>query len=132
MGDVTRAAPASFVSGDRQKEGIFPLWSVLANISIGRIGLRPALGLVSDRSERLAAAPSAERIRLDLTRFDSRIGELSGGNQQKALVSRAVAAETPIVLLDDPTRGVDVGTLHSEILVATQAANSAGAGELAT
>lgn len=109
-GPVMRAAPASFVSGDRQKEGVFPLWSVLANVSIGRIGPRPALGLASDRAERLAAAPAAERIRLDLARFNSRIGELSGGNQQKALVSRAVAAMTPIVLLDDPTRGVDVAT----------------------
>ena len=71
---------------------------------------RLALGLVSDSAERLAATPSAERIRLDLARFNSRIGELSGGNQQKALVSRAVAAITPIVLLDDPTRGVDIGT----------------------
>ncbi|HLX99867.1 MAG TPA: ATP-binding cassette domain-containing protein [Roseiarcus sp.] len=109
-GVVTRAAPASFVSGDRQKEGVFPLWSVLANVSIGRVGPRPALGLVSDRKEREAARPAAERIRLDLARFDSRIGELSGGNQQKALVSRAVAAETLIVLLDDPTRGVDIAT----------------------
>ena len=98
------------MSGDRQKEGVFPLWTVLANISIGRVGPRPALGLVSDRAERLAAAPAAERIRLDLTRFNSRIVELSGGNQQKALVSRAVAAMTPIVLLDDPTRGVDIAT----------------------
>jgi ribose transport system ATP-binding protein len=109
-GAVTRAAPASFVSGDRQKEGVFPLWSVLANISIGRVGPRPALGLVSDRAERVAAEPAAQRIRLDLNRFNSRIIELSGGNQQKALVSRAVAAMTPIVLLDDPTRGVDIGT----------------------
>ena len=109
-GAVTRTAPASFVSGDRQKEGVFPLWSVLGNVSIGRVASRPALGLVSDGAERLAAKPAAERIRLDLTRFNSRIVELSGGNQQKALVSRAVAAETPIVLLDDPTRGVDIAT----------------------
>ena len=107
---VTRLAPASFVSGDRQKEGVFPLWNVLANIAIGRIAPRAALGLVSDRKERLAAAPAAESLRLDVNRFSSGILELSGGNQQKALVSRAVAAQTPIVLLDDPTRGVDIAT----------------------
>jgi ribose transport system ATP-binding protein len=107
---VTRLAPASFVSGDRQKEGVFPLWNVLANISIGRIASRTALGLVSDRQERLAAAPAAESLRLDVSRFSSGILELSGGNQQKALISRAVAALTPIVLLDDPTRGVDIAT----------------------
>jgi ribose transport system ATP-binding protein len=107
---VTRFAPASFVSGDRQKEGVFPLWNVLANIAIGRIASRAALGLVSDQKERLAAAPAAESLRLDVSRFNSGILELSGGNQQKALVSRAVAALTPIVLLDDPTRGVDIAT----------------------
>ena len=109
-GAATRMAPASFVSGDRQKEGVFPLWSVLGNISIGRIGSRAALRLVSDGAERAGGPARCQRIRLDLTRFNSRIVELSGGNQQKALVSRAVAAETPIVLLDDPTRGVDIST----------------------
>ena len=107
---VTRSLPASYVSGDRQKEGVFQLWNVLANIAIGRLAHRFALGLVSDKAERAAAAPAAERLRLDTSRFDSRIVELSGGNQQKALVSRAVAAITPIVLLDDPTRGVDIAT----------------------
>jgi ribose transport system permease protein/ribose transport system ATP-binding protein len=107
---VTRLAPASFVSGDRQKEGVFPLWNVLANIAIGRIASRAALGLVSDQRERFAAMPAAESLRLDVNRFSSGILELSGGNQQKALVSRAVAALTPIVLLDDPTRGVDIAT----------------------
>jgi ribose transport system ATP-binding protein len=107
---VKRLAPASFVSGDRQKEGVFPLWNVLANIAIGRIASRAALGLLSDQKERLAAMPAAESLRLDVNRFSSGILELSGGNQQKALVSRAVAALTPIVLLDDPTRGVDIVT----------------------
>ena len=46
---VTRLGAASFVSGDRQKEGVFPLWNVLANIAIGRIAPRAAFGLVSDR-----------------------------------------------------------------------------------
>ena len=107
---VTRSLPASYVSGDRQKEGVFQLWNVLANIAIGRVAPRFALGLVSDKAERAAAAPAAKRLRLDTSRFNSRIVELSGGNQQKALVSRAVAAMTPIVLLDDPTRGVDITT----------------------
>ena len=109
-GGVRRVQPASYVSGDRQKEGVFPLWSVLANIAIGRIARRAALGLALETRERIAAAPAAERLRLDAGRFPSRILELSGGNQQKALLSRAVAAETPIVLLDDPTRGVDIAT----------------------
>jgi ribose transport system ATP-binding protein len=107
---VTRAKPASFVSGDRQKEGVFPLWTVLSNIAIGRVAARWALGTVLDSTERSAARPAAEKLRLDPGRFDSNILELSGGNQQKALVSRAVAAMSPILLLSDPTRGVDIAT----------------------
>jgi ribose transport system ATP-binding protein len=80
---VTRLAPASVVSGDRQKEGVFPLWSVLANISIGRIAARSPLGLVSEKKERLAAAPAAESLRLDASRFSSGILELSGGNSRR-------------------------------------------------
>lgn len=107
---VQRTAPATFISGDRQKEGVFPLWSVLANIAIGRIGSRRGLGLVSERQEAKAASEPASRLRLDRDRFASNILELSGGNQQKALVARALANGAPIMLLDDPTRGVDIAT----------------------
>ncbi|RRI06486.1 ATP-binding cassette domain-containing protein [Mesorhizobium tamadayense] len=107
---VTRHADAGFIAGDRQKEGLFPLWSVLGNISIGALARRPALGVVSDRASRDAASRAAGRLRLDDRRFQSNITELSGGNQQKALVARALVADTPIILLDDPTRGVDIAT----------------------
>ncbi|TGR14162.1 ATP-binding cassette domain-containing protein, partial [Mesorhizobium sp. M8A.F.Ca.ET.202.01.1.1] len=94
-------------AGDRQKEGVFPLWSVLSNISIGALARRPAIGLVSDRANRDTAIGAASKLRLDDKRFQSNITDLSGGNQQKALVARALVADTPVILLDDPTRGVD-------------------------
>jgi ribose transport system ATP-binding protein len=90
---VERLADASFVAGDRQKEGIFPLWSVLGNISIGRIARRFGLGRVSRQAENAAAVESAARLRLDPERMESGIIELSGGNQQKALVARALVAD---------------------------------------
>jgi len=107
-GDVARFSPVSFVSGDRQREGVFPLWSVLENIGISRISGRPGGSPVSADAERAAAAPTIDQLRLDPSRLDSNILELSGGNQQKALVARALAANTELILLDDPTRGVDV------------------------
>ncbi|MDG4878800.1 ATP-binding cassette domain-containing protein [Mesorhizobium sp. WSM4935] len=107
---VVRHAQAGFIAGDRQKEGVFPLWSVLGNIGIGAVARRPALGVVSDRASHDIAKDAAARLRLDDNRFQSNITELSGGNQQKALVARALVADTPIILLDDPTRGVDIAT----------------------
>ncbi|SCW55213.1 ATP-binding cassette domain-containing protein [Ancylobacter rudongensis] len=105
---ISREGKASFVSGDRQKEGVFPLWSVLSNIALGRLEGRAPLGRVDNGQERDAARVAAEKLKLDPARFDSPILDLSGGNQQKALVARALVGEADTILFDDPTRGVDV------------------------
>ena len=108
---VTRLAPASFVSGDRQKEGVFPLWNVLANIAIGRFAPRAALGLVSDRN----GTPSRCAGRGAASDSTSAVSAQASSSSAAAIsrrrsFRRAVAALTPIVLLDDPTRGVDIAT----------------------
>lgn len=107
--DVSCEGRASFVSGDRQKEGVFPLWDVLGNIALGRLGEHWPLTLVSDREEREAALAPARKLKLDPARFASPILDLSGGNQQKALVARALVGPSDMILFDDPTRGVDIG-----------------------
>ncbi|WP_245686646.1 ATP-binding cassette domain-containing protein [Paracoccus tibetensis] len=107
---TSRDGTAAFVAGDRQKEGIFPLWDVLANIAIGRWAGLPGLSRVDRAADRVAALEPAKRLRLDPARLMSTIGDLSGGNQQKALVARALVGDAKVVLLDDPTRGVDIAT----------------------
>lgn len=108
--DASRQGEAAYVSGDRAQEGVFPLWPVSANIAIGRIARRAGWSLVSPEKERAAVKPEAERLDLDPARFSANILELSGGNQQKALAARALATDAEILLLEDPTRGVDIST----------------------
>lgn len=115
---------AGFVSGDRQREGVFPQWTVLSNISIGALSRRPLASLVSAEVEAETGRHWAERLRLDPGRLPSNVLHLSGGNQQKALVARALARQSDLLLLDDPTRGVDVASKHDFYHVVRQTAES--------
>ncbi|WMS41982.1 ATP-binding cassette domain-containing protein [Acuticoccus sp. MNP-M23] len=121
---ATRAGKAAYVSGDRAREGVFALWPVSQNIAIGRIARRSGWSLVSAARERAAVEPEARRLDLDPARFASNILELSGGNQQKALAARALGTDAEILILEDPTRGVDIGTKRLFYKVAREAAES--------
>jgi ribose transport system ATP-binding protein len=105
---LERQETVRYVSGDRQVEGVFPLWAVQDKVLIGRVA-----GWAGWRSVRTAAHMSdieeaAGRLALDHERLHSNILDLSGGNQQKAIVARALLDDAGIILLDDPTRGVDI------------------------
>ena len=107
---VEVTAPVALVAGDRQADGIFPLWSIAANIGIRSIaGLRDGL-LISKRREREFASRWISKIRIRTPDADNNILSLSGGNQQKTLFARALGSDAKIVLMDDPMRGVDYGT----------------------
>ena len=101
---------AALVAGDRQAEGIFPLWSIAENISIASLRALTRLGLVDVDAEARRAADWRERIGIRAPDLAASIMTLSGGNQQKALFARALGSAAEIVLMDDPMRGVDVGT----------------------
>ena len=100
----------AYVSGDRANEGVFPLWSVARNISVGLLGQLTRLGLIDLALERKLAETWREELAIRTPDTGRAAVTLSGGNQQKILVARALASGADILLLDDPTRGVDVGT----------------------
>jgi len=101
---------AAFVAGDRQNDGIFPLWSIARNISIGTIGDMVKGLLINPVKEARMAQDWRQRIGIRTPDVDNNILSLSGGNQQKALFARALGSTAGLVLMDDPMRGVDIGT----------------------
>ena len=106
----TVAGSAAYVSGDRQKEGIFPLWSIALNITLASVRRLAHGGFISGKEEKELAEDWRQRIAIRSTDTAQSILALSGGNRQKVIVARAFASESEIILFDDPTRGVDIGT----------------------
>ncbi|MEQ8966622.1 MAG: sugar ABC transporter ATP-binding protein [Azospirillaceae bacterium] len=107
---VSVEAPAAFIAGDRQTEGIFPLWSIARNVTVRSFPAVRRRGLLDPDRERALAEEWRRRIGIRTPDVANPILSLSGGNQQKVLFARALASEAEIVLMDDPMRGVDVGT----------------------
>jgi ribose transport system ATP-binding protein len=109
-GMVEKAGSLAYVTGDRKKEGVFPMWPISDNMSIVEINKAPLF-------KSLDLGGLAAKVREWYTNLSIKaegpqtaILSLSGGNQQKVLVARALLADADVIILDDPTKGVDVGT----------------------
>jgi ribose transport system ATP-binding protein len=100
----------AFVAGDRALNGTFPLWSILRNFSISGLDALSRFATMNSTSE--AELGEEWKTRMDIRTPDMQnpILSLSGGNQQKVLFARALSTPARIVLMDDPMRGVDIGT----------------------
>ena len=98
-----------FVSEDRANEGLFLRMRVLENLVATQLDRHRRAGFLSWPSIAAAAGQIADRVRVDRRRLYSHANELSGGNQQKLLFGRALRGEPGVLLMNEPTRGVDVG-----------------------
>ena len=105
-----RARDVAFVAGDRSLNGIFPLWSILRNLSVSSLDALSSAGFVGEGREKALGEDWKRRIEIRTPDMENGILSLSGGNQQKVLFARALATRAAMVLMDDPMRGVDVGT----------------------
>jgi len=106
----SRKADLAFVAGDRSLNGTFSLWSILKNLSIASLRDISSGGLVNKSREGDLGAEWKKRIEIRTPDMGNKILSLSGGNQQKVLFARALATTASTVLMDDPMRGVDIGT----------------------
>ncbi|HEX7082857.1 MAG TPA: sugar ABC transporter ATP-binding protein [Gaiellaceae bacterium] len=107
--DAERAG-VGYVSGDRTREGLFPNLSVLQNFGMALYRRSTRAGVIAFGPIRRRFVEQSERLSITARRQSSPVTSLSGGNQQKVLIGRVLAASPRIVVLNDPTRGVDIRT----------------------
>lgn len=106
---AARNAGIEYVPRDRKGEGIYETLSISDNFAMPTLGQDRRWGLVSRRLNHQRFATYRERLKIRLGRESNAITTLSGGNQQKVLIARRLAARPRVLLLNDPTRGVDLG-----------------------
>jgi len=115
----------AYVTEDRKDRGIFPLLAALTNITISRLEAFSRFGVLSLTREAKAADATAKEFDVRAASLSQPAGTLSGGNQQKLLLARNLLAPCKLLILDEPTRGIDVGA-KSEIYRLMNRLTSAG------
>lgn len=110
-GAAHRAAHAGLVylPEERKRQGLVLDHSLGSSISIGFLDLISCMGLIRSGEEQSRVKSAIERHRIRSTGPQQSVGALSGGNQQKAMLARWLTRKPEVILLDEPTRGVDVG-----------------------
>ena len=104
----------AYLPEDRRQHGVVMEMPVAANISLANLDAVSRHGLIDNRAERDLARGYVERLRIKTPSIYSEAGSLSGGNQQKVAVARWLAISPEVLILDEPTQGVDIGS-KSEI-----------------
>ncbi len=120
-------AGMGFVSEDRKVDGIVPEMSVADNLTLSALPLLSRFGFISRRRQLEQVAKYVGQLRIKVASPSQKIRELSGGNQQKVLLARWLCRRARVLILDDPTRGVDIAG-RAEIQAAIRDLAEAGAG----
>ena len=99
----------AFCSENRKVEGIIPNLSIAENISIANMKKISRWGVIQKKKQNDIAREYVEKIHIKTTGIDQKICNLSGGNQQKVILARWLSMKPDFIILDEPTRGIDVG-----------------------
>lgn len=106
---LSMARQLMFVPEDRHHDGLVLQRSVRENIALARPDLFSRFGIVNVRAEKKATQALAERLEIRPPKIELPVSGFSGGNQQKALLGKALLEKPKFIILDEPTRGVDIG-----------------------
>jgi rhamnose transport system ATP-binding protein len=112
---VVRTAPdalrlgVAYLPEDRRRHGVIPEMSVAANTTLASLRGISSAGFIDFQREREVAAEYSKRLAIKARSIDAPVSTLSGGNQQKVALSRWLATRPRVLILDEPTQGVDVG-----------------------
>jgi ABC-type sugar transport system ATPase subunit len=104
-----KAAGIAMVTEDRKRLGLFPQMSVGENITLCNLREAAASGFLSRRQTTEMALATVQQLGVKTAGIGAAITSLSGGNQQKCIIGRWMLTKPRVLLLDDPTRGIDVG-----------------------
>lgn len=109
------ARTSAYMPADRHREALMPAMSVRENASVGALStLAGSTGVISKERERAAVQTEVDKLSLKAASIEANVMSLSGGNQQKVVMARALLRAPQMLLADEPTQGVDVGA-RSEI-----------------
>src|SRR5271166_6596624 len=103
------ALGVGYCSEDRKADGIIPDMSVRENITLGILPRLTGMGIVDEAQQRAIVDKFMARLAIKASSVEQKIRELSGGNQQKVLLARWLCTDPKLLILDEPTRGIDVG-----------------------
>ncbi|HEX6288370.1 MAG TPA: sugar ABC transporter ATP-binding protein [Herpetosiphonaceae bacterium] len=114
---VTIASPQAamalgigYVPEDRKLHGLVLGMSIADNITLPELSSFARIGWLDTRREQAAAEESAKQLEVKMRSVEQPVGELSGGNQQKVVLAKWLGTRPRVLILDEPTRGIDVGT----------------------
>jgi putative multiple sugar transport system ATP-binding protein len=105
-------AGVAYVTEDRKTNGLLLNESIRFNTTLGRLDKVCKNGIIDQEQEKLYAEKMKDEMGTKTPSIEQKIGNLSGGNQQKALLGKWMFTEPEVLILDEPTRGIDVGAKY--------------------
>lgn len=102
----------ALVTEERRKNGIFAILSVMINTAVSSFSAHKRLGFLSEKKMRRSTIDAITSLKIKTPSYKTKIESLSGGNQQKVIFARWLLTNPDVLLLDEPTRGIDVGAKY--------------------